>query len=86
MRAVLLVLVLAGCAPSPPVDPVKLASAPKWALQSCPDLPPIPKDDGDPAVRAEHYGVVRGQYEDCRDRQRALAGYARKVTASPVSP
>lgn len=71
---------LVGCAKEAPVDPVKLAAAPSWALADCGDLEPIPVGDGDPAVRARHYGAIRSRYEACRDRQRVLAAYANTVS------
>lgn len=85
MRLALLLLatVLSGCAPPTPVVDTRLAKAPAWATEDCGTLEPIPADDGDPAVRARHYGAVRSQYEECRDRHRLLAARERTITKTP---
>lgn len=48
-------------------------------MLDCGDLPAIPADDGDPAVRRTHYAEVRGQYAICRDRHRGLKQYIEAV-------
>jgi len=74
-------LALAGCAadttgrPNPP-------SA--WLMARTCDLPPIPKDDGDPVTRADYEARLRTCAAGRGDQVRGLQQYARKVASSGV--
>jgi hypothetical protein len=76
-----LVVLLAGCGPEKAVSPdtLKLKRPAAEVMDDCPDLPDVPKNDGNPKIRTKHYAEVRTMYADCRGEKRQLVQWIDKV-------
>lgn len=71
---------LAGCAGDTPPPPSPRLAPPSALLTAdCGLLPPIPADDGDPAVRRRYYSATRASFVTCRGRHRGLVAYIDEV-------
>lgn len=76
----LLTLALFQCAPqaAPPPSP-QLADVDARLRIPCGRLPDIPKDNGDPRVRAGYDAETRGMYVLCAARHEGLLAYVDAV-------
>lgn len=77
------VLLLAGCASNDPPLPGINQPDPEFDRE-CPDLPPVPANDGNHDVRSKHYAETRRLYYECKDNNAALRTYSR-IVSNPSS-
>lgn len=71
---------LAGCATTPPSEPVNLLPPSAEVMADCPNLPEIPRDEYRQGQRAKYYAVTRTMYAKCRDEKRFLRQWIVLVT------
>jgi hypothetical protein len=72
----LMTLALFQCAPeaAPPPSP-QLADVEARLRVACPDLPDIPKGNGDPRIRKDYDAETRALYAGCAAKNKGLLAY-----------
>ena len=70
---------LAGCSDGIPADTGSIKAPSKWMMARKCNLPPVPKEDGDPVKRAEYLVELQRCAAQRGDQVAGLQSYARKV-------